>query len=261
MYPKENFMQKRIAIVTPFLLSVVCSASLAEPDAVYFSDAQITIDGMALEPGWSDAEWRNIDRHILGEQPERQDFSGRYKLLWDEQHLYLLAEISDDVLFDQHADPLHRYWDDDCLEIFIDEDGSGGNHQFDYNAFAYHVALDNQAVDIGGQLEDGSPEFVLLNDHVDSQWKRQSHEAHTVLWEVAVKIFDDSFQPGEASQPVSLAAGKTMGFMLAYCDNDGSDEREHFIGSHEIEPVNGDKNLGYIDASVFGSIRLEPAKP
>jgi len=52
-----------------------------------------------------------------------------------------------------------------------------------------------------------------------------------------------------------------MSFMLAYCDNDGSDEREHFIGSHDIEPVNGDKNLCYIDASVFGSIRLGPAKP
>ena len=58
----------------------------------------------------------------------------------------------------------------------------------------------------------------------------------------------------------SLTVGKIMGFMLAYCDNDGSDEREHFIGSHDIEPVNGDKNLGYIDARVFGSIRLGPAK-
>ena len=47
-----------------------------------------------------------------------------------------------------------------------------------------------------------------------------------------------------------------MGFMLAYCDNDGSPEREHFVGSHEITPVNGDKNLGFIDASVFGKITL-----
>ncbi len=261
MYLKENFMQKRIAIVMPFLLSVACSTSLAEPETVYFSDARITIDGMASEPGWSDAEWRNIDKHILGEQPERQDFSGRYKLLWDERHLYLLAEITDDVLFDQHADPLLRYWDDDCLEIFIDEDGSGGNHQYDYNAFAYHVALDNQAVDIGGRLEDGSPHFILLNDHIESRWKRQATQPHTVLWEVAIKIYDDSFHPGEASQPVALAVGKTMGFMLAYCDNDGSVEREHFVGSHDIEPVNGDKNLGYIDASVFGSIRLVSSPP
>ena len=258
MFTKNNLMQKYTAIVLSLPLFAVCSPSFAEPDVVHFASEQITIDGEALERTWQDAEWRNIDKHMLGEYPDQHDFSGRYKLLWDERRLYLLAEISDDVLFDQHADPLLRYWDDDCLEIFIDEDGSGGNHQFDYNAFAYHIALDNQAVDIGGQLEDGSPAFILLNDHVDSQWKRQSQQPHTVLWEVAVKIFDDSFELDKASQPMSLTAGKTMGFMLAYCDNDGSDEREHFLGSHEIEPVNGDKNLGYIDAGVFGSIRLGP---
>jgi hypothetical protein len=47
-----------------------------------------------------------------------------------------------------------------------------------------------------------------------------------------------------------------MGFMLAYCDNDNSPEREHFMGSHEVEAINGDKNRGYIDADVFGEIRL-----
>ena len=249
-------MQNHTAIVVSLLLVAACSRSFAEPDVVRFAGEPITIDGKELEQSWADAEWRNMDKHIVGELPDKDDFSGRYKLLWDEQHLYLLAEITDDVLFDRYADPLLRYWDDDCLEVFIDEDASGGNHQFDYNAFAYHIALDNQAVDIGGQLEDGSPEYVLLNDHVDSQWQRQAHEPHTVLWEVAIRIFDDGFHPDKLNQPVSLTAEKKMGFMLAYCDNDGSDGREHFMGSHEIEPVNGDKNLGYIDASVFGSIRL-----
>ena len=44
--------------------------------------------------------------------------------------------------------------------------------------------------------------------------------------------------------------------MLSYCDNDGSPSRESFIGSHPIEPVDGDKNRGYIDASVFGELTL-----
>lgn len=254
-------MHKHTHRLILLLFFVIGSPVMAEPDNVPFSNVPISIDGMATERSWGAAEWRNIDKHILGPQPDAQDFSGRYKLLWDERHLYLLAEITDDVLFDQFANPLLRYWDDDCLEIFIDEDGSGGNHQFDYNAFAYHVALDNQAVDIGGQLEDGSPAFILLNEHIDSQWRRQADKPHTVLWEVAIRVYDDSFEPGGASQPVALMPGKTMGFMLAYCDNDGSDEREHFVGSHEIEAVNGDKNLGYIDAGVFGAITLAPVNP
>ncbi len=258
---RKLFPEKRIAVVYSALALAVCSPGYAETDVVRFAGGPVTIDGDALEPAWEDAEWRALDKHILGNYPDKDDFSGRYKLLWDEQHLYLLAEITDDVLFDQHADPLLFYWDDDCLEIFIDEDGSGGNHQYSHNAFAYHVALDNQAVDIGGQLEDGSPEFILLNDHIESQWKRQPQEPHTILWEVAIRIFDDSFETNKPSEPLSLQAGKTMGFMLAYCDNDGSEVREHFIGSHDIEPVNGDKNLGYIDAGVFGSIRLGPVQP
>ena len=32
--------------------------------------------------------------------------------------------------------------------------------------------------------------------------------------------------------------------------------REHFIGDVDVEPVNGDRNRGYIDASVFGTIHL-----
>ena len=44
--------------------------------------------------------------------------------------------------------------------------------------------------------------------------------------------------------------------MLAYCDNDGSNERESFIGSTEIEAVNGSKNLGYITADVFQQLLL-----
>jgi len=45
-------------------------------------------------------------------------------------------------------------------------------------------------------------------------------------------------------------------FKLAYCDNDGSKERESFIGSIDIEPINGSKNLGYITADVFQQLLL-----
>ena len=59
----------------------------------------------------------------------------------------LLAEIKDDKLIDLNKDPLKAWWDDDCLEIFIDADNSGGGHQFTHNAFAYHVALDGNVVE------------------------------------------------------------------------------------------------------------------
>ena len=163
----------------------------------------------------------------------------------------MLVEITDDMLVDFHRDPLIQYWDDDCLEIFIDENFSGGDHQYNHNAFAYHIALDNQAVDIGTDKA-----ARLYNHHLTSTWRQQDNKLY---WEVAIDIYDDTYEDDSTDNtPVALATGKVLGFMLAYCDNDGSDEREHFVGSHDIEPVDGDKNLGYIDASVFGAVTLAP---
>jgi hypothetical protein len=45
--------------------------------------------------------------------------------------------------------------------------------------------------------------------------------------------------------------------MLAYWDDDSSNIREHFMGSHKIKPVKGDTNRGWIDANIFGNIRLK----
>ena len=88
---------------------------------------------------------------------------------------YVLAEIADDVLIDSHPDPLEYYWQDDTFEILIDEDASGGLHHFDYNAFAYHIALDSQVVDIGPYLSDKDREIEIANirtyrEHVQAIW-------------------------------------------------------------------------------------------
>jgi hypothetical protein len=45
-----------------------------------------------------------------------------------------------------------------------------------------------------------------------------------------------------------------MGLMLAWCDNDGSELRENFIGSEHVP--SGPKDRGWIDAGLFGSLLL-----
>lgn len=208
------------------------------------------LDGLAQDSVWSGASWLPLDQVWLGQPPVAEDFSGRYKVLWDENNLYLLAEVIDDTLIDIHSDGLLKYWDDDCLEIFVDEDASGGNHQYNYNAFAYHIALDGKVADI---QSDSS--FAFFNDHCIT--RRITQGSHTT-WEVAIKIFDGtqySSEPGAINVPKRLFSGKKIGFALAYCDNDHSPERENFIGS---VPVQGpDKNRGWIDAGIFGLMVLE----
>ncbi|WP_415191848.1 sugar-binding protein [Psychroserpens sp.] len=51
-------------------------------------------------------------------------------------------------MLEKEKDPLVADWNDDNLEIFMDEDNSGSNHQFTHNAIAYHIALDENVVDM-----------------------------------------------------------------------------------------------------------------
>ena len=224
------------------------------------------IDGDSGDPAWAQADWHELRHLMLGSQPAADDFSGRYKVVWTPEFIYVLAEIVDDVLIDSHPDPLEFYWQDDTFEILIDEDASGGLHHFDYNAFAYHIALDNQVVDIGPYLSDEDREKEIPNirtypEHVQAAWKRSTTEPHRLYWEARVAVFGDDYKDryatGEApAQPVQLSAGKKLGFMVAYVDSDSPNGREHFMGDVDVAPVNGDRNLGYIDADVFGELTL-----
>ena len=205
-----------------------------------------TIDGHSDDSAWENRNWFPLDQTWLGETYSDEDFSGHYKLSWTPEALYLLAEIRDDILYDQHKDPLTLWWDDDCLEIFIDADNSGGGHQFTHNAFAYHVALDGNVVDLApGEVP------TLYNNHIRSERKTTGN---TTIWECEILIYDDSFKDGGINDQNVLAIGQKIGFALAYCDNDTSKERENFIGS--VFVPGEDKNRGWIDAGIFGTIEL-----
>lgn len=224
------------------------NASKADKQVLKIKHAQTAplIDGIANESIWQNSAWHPIDKIWLGDSLNSEDFQGRYKLTWTKDALFLLAEIKDDILLDKESDPLTAWWDDDCLEIFIDEDNSGGNHQYTHNAFAYHVALDGNVVDMS-PMKKGQ----LYNSHIES--KRVTTK-NTTIWEVKILVFDDNYSEVIVSTPVTLESNKKIGFALAYCDNDTSANREHFIGSVTVD--GDDKNRGWIDADIFGTLVL-----
>ncbi len=244
----------------------LCLAGTANAYDAPYTVNEPAIDGADDDPQWQQAPWQPIDKLILGSAPTAADFSGRYKVLWDHKHLYLLAEIHDDVLHDGHADPLVNYWEDDTLEVFIDEDHSGGNHHFSYNAFAYHISLANHVVDISpfpneSARRAGKEVVRTFQDHVFSRWSREPVPPFRVFWELRITVFGDNYRhpadSNEATSPKPLHAGKQLGFLVSYCDSDGAD-REHFLSDVDIAPLEGDRNLGYRDADVFGVLRLLP---
>ena len=232
----------------PGQMALAAPTHLADRSSYTAPRAAVTplVDGVAADAAWDQARWQNIEHRWLGPEYSAADFSGRFKVVWTEARIYLLAEIVDDILFDSHRDPLVQYWDDDCLEIFIDEDFSGGEHHFNHNAFAYHFSLDNQAIDIGTDRQARN-----YSHHTESHWRQHGN---TIIWEVSIDIYDDSYVDGGDNDPVALFAGKVLGLMVAYCDNDGSELRENFIGSETVP--SGPKDRGYIDAGLFGKVVL-----
>ena len=51
----------------------------------------LVIDGVADEPVWRVTEWRDIDHRWLGPEYTAEDFSGRFKVAWTEERLYILV--------------------------------------------------------------------------------------------------------------------------------------------------------------------------
>lgn len=206
-----------------------------------------TIDGIGNDACWNNANWYTQDQLWLGTAPTAADFTGKFKITWDANKLYVLGEIVDDVLNDNYADPLSNYWEDDTWEVFLDENKSGGDHQNNYNAFAYHISKFYDAVDIG---TDGNPK--LLNSHVNV---KRTAVGNVYTWEAAFDVYTDKFVYNAASNPKAvLEAGKVLGFAMAYCDNDGGTTRQSFIGSEVVAGT--DKNQAYKNASVFGKLTL-----
>ncbi|UYQ93496.1 CBM9 family sugar-binding protein [Chitinophaga horti] len=204
------------------------------------------LDGIDDDSCWSRANWQYIDQNWMGANYDSLDFAGRYKLAWDKNHLYILAEIVDDTLRTSDK-PLENYLADDCLIVYLDENRSGGNHQYNYNAFAYHLRLDGRVVDIG---TDSSAHLYPGHCIV-----KRNTRGNTTTWEMAVRVFPDTYQDNAPNSPANLSTGKKMGFAIAYNDADRAPTRENLVGNVYIDGTLRD--IAWIDASVFGELLLE----
>lgn len=246
-----KILQTVLALSIIFTLTAKSQHYYDEEFTAYLTDSY-TIDGVGDEAFWADAIWYDIPYIWIpyGGTMTEGDFTGRVKFAWTETKLLVLAEIEDDVLSDTHEDPQDNYWNDDCFEVFLDEDYSGGWHQNSYNAFAYHCAINEEDVIDSG---DDNAFNVYVNDHVE--YDLDTVDATNYVWELAITIYDDTFnESNSTNNTVTLSHNKDMGIAIAYCDNDGGTQRENFIGLIDVAAEHF--NSAWQDASVFGKLTL-----
>lgn len=237
-------------------------AVLAQDDTVKAKECTTPpiIDGVADDACWAEAGWQAIDQVWIpwGARMDAADFTGRYKATWssDTDRIYFLVEVIDDVLVDGYKYPQDGYYNWDVVEIFFDEDASGGDHMLNQNAFAYHITAGNDEVEF--EAMDLAANWAVKNysDHLDV---RIEFIDGKYIWEISLIVYNESYDPNKANNPTEeLAVGKVCGLSIAYCDNDNPNEnpktRDNFIGSVEVPQANF--NDHWINADWFGKMKL-----
>lgn len=240
------------------LLTLYRGFAQTQQDTLYtlYTSTPVVIDGSDADEIWTSAEWHAIDQVWIpyNEVMAAGDFTGKFKVAWDKDYLYILVETEDDMISDDYSTPTDNYWNDDCVELFIDEDRSKGDHQYNNNAFAYHCSIYYDVIDVGsnGNGVNYKNNLSMIMDTIGD---------NTYRWEFAVKMYDKNFNYSNAeASRVKLSPNKLMGFSIAYCDNDdaANKQRENFIGSMIMTETHANDN--YITADYFGSMLLiDPA--
>jgi len=236
------------------------------------------IDGTGTDLCWYSQEWIHIDQVWIpyGADVGNDDFSGAFKVVWsgEDSLLYFLAETIDDSFIDTTDGLGGAYYEYDVLEIFIDEDKSGGAHIFDVvspeenaeNALSYHINIvipeDGQTttekkvydIDGTGWGDVTNPNYA---DHFpDFAVKRTGNK---LTWEFSLKVYDDTYEqlnPNHEDAWVELDSGKVIGLAMAYCDADDGVGRDNFFGSDWGPDNGGEFNDYWENADGYGSLVL-----
>jgi len=107
-----------------------------EKYVVYKTAKPLKIDGSADEEAWQKASFTHKFVDIEGDKKPKPEFDTRAKMLWDDNYLYVYAELEEPHIRAtlRQRDTIIFY--DNDFEIFIDPDGDNhGYYEYEVNAF------------------------------------------------------------------------------------------------------------------------------
>jgi hypothetical protein len=194
--------------------------------------------------------------------------------------------VTDDVISDKFVfNETAAVYNFDMIEVFIDENKSGGYHVFDgtanneaqmgtnaENAFVYHIFAKSPK-----EGETGSAFYAL--DMMGTSWRNKvdiSYDWHfpefkyrrvgnTTTYEFSLKVFNDTYSiENEANARAILKEGKIMGLILAANDDDQPEVnpketvRDNMIGSVAVTKER--YNDCWKNADDFGTVKLVGTK-
>ncbi|WP_052432058.1 carbohydrate-binding family 9-like protein [Flammeovirga pacifica] len=85
----------------------------------YQANQPIEIDGALDEADWAKAEWTELFLDIEGDQMTKPKFDTKVKMLWDDQYLYIAAEMIEPHLWSTITERDAVIYLDNDFEVFI----------------------------------------------------------------------------------------------------------------------------------------------
>jgi hypothetical protein len=98
----------------------------ARRQAVVKTSRPPKLDGSLGDPIWRLANTTQafVETRRGGVAP----FQASAKLLWDDHHLYVGADVDDTLLRASHTERDDHLWEQDCVELMVDPDGDGKSY-------------------------------------------------------------------------------------------------------------------------------------
>lgn len=210
-----------ILLATLVVVSLAVSASAAFDRSYTAPKGTPNLDG-TVDAIWDNAEWTNVDKPFDGSTDT--DSTLKVKLLWDDEHLYFLAEVYDKDI-NVENDIVEIYWD-----LNNDKDTSYGDDDMQTR---FKVANGEVVQDSGANCQNDA-ECVSVSLGGDKYLLEGA-----LTWTQAVK------------------EGQNTGLEFMYNEGDStSDFTEAYRWN--VDTANGD-GAPYADTSAFGTLTLGAA--
>ena len=124
----------------------VDAATQLPPDPRVYDASQVVsppvIDGALNDEAWRDAPWTEPFIDIRGEEWPKPTWETRAKIAWDDDHLYIAAELEEPHLWATLAERDAILYREHDFEIFIDPDGDALNYyELEINALGTEFDL------------------------------------------------------------------------------------------------------------------------
>ncbi|MEO5511128.1 MAG: carbohydrate-binding family 9-like protein [Longimicrobiales bacterium] len=146
-----------------------------ESYVAYRISTPLRIDGVLSEGAWAAAPWTNDFVDIEGAAKPRPPLRTRAKMLWDDEYLYIAAELVEPDVWGTITQRDSVIFFDNDFEVFIDPDGDTQEYyELEINALAtvWDLRLTKAYRDGGRALDDWNITGLLHAVHVDGTINR-----------------------------------------------------------------------------------------